>query len=368
MTSKASLFNKTIYKNTLSRFKWGSFLYFIILFFSTAFILLMQDASSLTLRFQNMRSFIQGTFILRSDYLIFPTLVALIVPTVTAVLTYGNVHSSKQGVFIHGLPATRKEIFVSELLASLTLMALPVLAMGVIFLIMSFTSFGTLISPESILIWVLYNLAVLFIMFSVASFSGFLTGHPAAHIGINVLLHLIPVLIALFIYLISEMYLYGFAQSNNFIANLMIEYNPVCYLFVKVTSNVRDILPIFSQADIYIYILGAVLLYFVSYLTYKARKIETCGDVAAFSWFKPVVKYTVSASAGICSVAILYAMESSDFIMFFVSAIISAIVYFIAEMLLSKTVKVFKKYKGFLGFVVVSTLVFSFCAYTTMFG
>lgn len=368
MTSKASLFNKTIYKNTLSRFKWGSFLYFIILFFSTAFIILMQDSTSLILRFQNMRNYIPGTLILRGDYLTFPMLVGLIVPTVTAVLVYGNVHSSKQGIFIHSLPVTRKEIFVSQLLASLTLMALPVLAIGIIFLIMSFTSFCVLISAKSILIWVLYNLAVLFIMFSVACFAGFLTGHPAAHIGINVLLHLIPVLVALFIYLISEMYLFGFAQSENFIANLLIEYNPVCYLFVKGTSNANEITSLFSQIDIYIYILGATVLYLISYFTYKARKIETCGDVAAFSWLKPILKYTVSAGAGVCSIAILYAMESSDFIMFFVSALISAIAYFVAEMLLLKTVKVFKKYKGYLGFVVVSAIILSFCAFTPIFG
>lgn len=368
MISKASLFNKTIYKNTLSRFKWGSFLYFIILFFSTAFLFLMQDSTSLILRFQNMRSYVPGTLILRSDYLIFPILLALIVPTITAVLAYGNVHSSKQSIFIHSLPATRKQIFVSVLLASLTLMALPVLGLGIIFLIMSLTSFGTLISVESILIWILYNLAVLFIMFSVACFAGFLTGHPAAHIGINVLIHLIPVLIALFIYLISGMYLFGFAESENFIASLLIVYNPVCFLFVKAASNVRDITSLFSQADIYIYLSGAVLLYLISFFTYKARKIETCGDVAAFSWLKPVLKYTVSASAGVCSVAILYAMETSNFIIFFVSAIISAIAYFIAEMLLLKTVKVFKNFKGYLGFVAVSALVFCFCAFTSMFG
>ncbi len=368
MTSKTSLFNKTIYKNTLSRFKWGSFLYLIILFFSTAFIILMQSPVSLISRYANMRNYISGMLILRSDYFIFPVLLSLIVPTVTAVLVYGNVHSAKQGIFIHGLPVTRKENFVSVLLAALTLMALPVLAMGIIFLIMSFTSFGALISLKSILIWVGYNLAVLFIMFSVACFAGFLTGHPAAHIGINALLHIIPLLVALFIYLISEMYLFGFVESENFIANLMVKYNPICYLFTQSTSSMSRIVEIFSNINIWLYIIGAVILYLISYFTYKARKIEACGDVSAFESFKPVLKYTVTSGVAVASVAILYSMEASTFIMFFVAAIISAIAYFIAEMLLLKTVKVFRRYKGFLGFVIISALVFSFCAFTSMFG
>ncbi len=368
MTSKTSLFNKTIYKNTLSRFKWGSFLYFIILFFSTAFIILMQSPVTLISRFASMRNYISGMLILRSDYFIFPVLLSLIVPTVTAVLVYGNVHSAKQGIFIHGLPVTRKENFVSVLLAALTLMALPVLAMGIIFLIMSFTSFGALISLKSILIWVGYNLAVLFIMFSVACFAGFLTGHPAAHIGINALLHVIPLLVALFIYLISEIYLFGFVESENFIANLMVKYNPICFLFTQTTSSMSRTVEIFSNINIWLYILGAVILYFISYFTYKARKIEACGDVSAFESFKPVLKYTVTSGVAVASVAILYSMEVSTFIMFFVAAVISAIAYFIAEMLLLKTVKVFKRYKGFLGFVVISALVFSFSAFTSMFG
>ena len=90
---KTSLFSKGIYKSNLARFKWGSFLYFIILFFSTSFIFLINDYGYMTDEAVN-RHMLSGGMILRDDYLIFPMLVASFVPTVTVFLAF-DMFSSK---------------------------------------------------------------------------------------------------------------------------------------------------------------------------------------------------------------------------------------------------------------------------------
>ena len=202
MTSRTSLFNMGIFKNTVKRFKWGSILYFIILFFSVPFLFLAEDFDRLLQRYSVDLQV--SPVLLRSDYIVIPVLLAIAVPTVVAVLIFNNVHSSRQGVFVHGLPATRGANYVSSVLAGLTLMALPVILNAGILMIMSFTSYGKIISSWSVVYWVALNLSILFIMFSASVFTAFLTGNAAAHIGINIFVHVIPMIIALVIFLVSS--------------------------------------------------------------------------------------------------------------------------------------------------------------------
>ena len=107
MTSKTSWFNFGIYKNTLHRFKWGSFLYFIILFFSVPFVLMTESPSEVYESF-SLRNYQVGGLILKNSFMVIPYLMAMIVPSIVALLIFLNVHSSKQGVFTHYIPVTRK--------------------------------------------------------------------------------------------------------------------------------------------------------------------------------------------------------------------------------------------------------------------
>jgi len=84
---KTSLFNKGIYKSQLSRFKWGSLLYFVLLFFTTSFILLIDDFSYIS-DYSFERYIKAGGLILDENYLIFPILFATAIPTVVSFLSF----------------------------------------------------------------------------------------------------------------------------------------------------------------------------------------------------------------------------------------------------------------------------------------
>ena len=162
MTSSKSLFNFGIFKNTLKRFKWGSFLYFIILFFSLPFIILVQEKSYLL----NSYRFVPETtpLILQSGFMVIPVLLAMIVPTIVATLCFNNVHSARQSNFIHSLPLARLENYISNILASLTLIIIPVLLNAIILLIMSLTGYQEIIASSSVVYWFFLNVAISFIM------------------------------------------------------------------------------------------------------------------------------------------------------------------------------------------------------------
>ncbi len=365
MTSSKSLFNFGIYKNTLQRFKWGSFLYFIILFFSLPFILLVQNKEYLLTTYDRVLE--KTPLILQNGFMVIPILLAMIVPTIVATLCFNNVHSAKQSNFVHALPVTRLENYISNVLAGLTLMVLPVLLNAGILLIMSLTGYQEIITSSSVVYWFFLNITISFIMLSVSAFSAFLTGHTAAHIAINLLIHTAPLIIALGIYLVSQIFLFGFSESDNFIANEIVANTPMVWLYSSALSF-KNYMNLFLKPQMWVFIGMAVAFYVLAFVLYKNRKIESCGDVAAFKIFRPILKYTATVFAAVLIFGMLSSSNLGAVPIFTVAAVVTAVVYFASEMLIKKTVKVFKSYKGYLGFAVFMAIFISIFAYTDIFG
>lgn len=365
MTLKTSWFDKGIYTNTLRRFKWGSLLYFVMLFFSVPFVILMSDYHRLYPYRYGPENQLINSIILEADYIILPFILAMAVPTVVAVLLHRYMHSSKQGIAVHALPVTRKANYISTQLAGLTLMAVPVLANTLILLVMSLAYYSFLFPAWTVLYWAAINLSVLIIMFSAATFTAFLTGNAAAHIAINAIFHAIPALISLVIYLVSDIFLYGFVESENFIAIKIVLNSPVVWLCQSVAELTRKWF--FNKPQIWIFLAVSAVLYILGYILYKKRKVENCGDVAAFKVFRPILKYGVTAIVAICSLGIM-AYSGNLFATVVVTAVCCSIAYFAVEMLMHKTLKVFDKYKGLIGFGIVTVGIICFCAFTNMFG
>ncbi len=367
MTSSRSFFSSAIFLNNLKRFKWGSLLYAIALFFAVPFVLLMEDVEYLTNRFlPETRNAVPA--LLSDSYIIIPMLLAIAVPTVAAVLIFNNVHSVKQSVFVHSLPVTRRENYISDVASGLFLMAIPVVVNALVLLIMSFTEYRVVMPPSSVIYWMFLNLSVLFIMFSVASATAFLTGNAAVHIGLNAFAHILPIIVALFIAVMSEEFLFGFMADTNFVANRIMTNTPIVWLFAGAINYRAFQTSVFTQLMFWVYIAVSLALYAVGYILYRARKIELSGDVCAFSLFRPIFKYMATAAVSIFAFAILCETNISPYFAYVEIAVAAAIVYFACEMLINKSFKVFGSYKGLLVFFGVSAVVLLFTANTSVFG
>ncbi len=366
MISKKSFFSRAIFLNNLKRFKWGSFLYGIFLFFTVPFVLLMQDMEYLTNRFLPETQ--KVPVILSDSYIIFPMLFAIAVPTVAAVLIFNNVHSARQSVFVHSLPVSRCENYASDIVSGFVLMAIPVVVNALVLLIMSFTDYRAVMPPSSVIYWMFLNLSVIFIMFSVATATAFLTGNAAVHIGLNAFAHILPMIVALFIAVMSEEFLYGFMTDTNFISNKIMTNTPIVWLFASAVNYRAFLTNMFAQGMFWVYIAVSLALYLVGYLLYRVRKIELSGDVCAFSIFRPIFKYMTTAAISIFVFAILSESNISPAFVYIEVAVAAAIVYFACEMLINKSFRVFKSYKGLLVFFAASAAVLLFVANTSVFG
>ena len=364
MTLKTSWFNAGVYKNALRRFKWGSVLYFVILFFSVPFMFMVGNYSYP----EYYSSFgVKPNMLIEDGFMVVPILTAYGVSVVVAVILYRYIHENKQSIAIHSMPVTRLGNYISNLFAGCTLMVVPVVINGIILLIMSLTGWKELFSCLHVIYWIGDNIEVLFIMFSISTFAAFLTGQWAAHIAITVLLHLLPIFGALGVAFFSNVFLYGYSDSQMSLSQLLIQNTPFVWLFP--TGNM-----LLGTDWIHLHINGivykimAVALYVATYCVYKFRKVEACGDVAAFKPVRHILKYGITALVMLAVSAVAYEAYLGLVTIIILNLVFGSIAYFATEMVLSKSLKVFGKYKGFLVFCVAASAFVCFFAFTNVFG
>ena len=361
MTAKISLFNKGIYKSTLRRYAWGSVLYFIILFMFTGMsIMLTVDKAD---RYTSWYMQYGKSLILNGEFLIIPLLLSIIVPTVAGLLIFRFIHSGKASVFVHSLPVKREANFISSVLAGLTLMAVPVLLNGIILMLISVCGYYDFFTLTDCVIWILYNFFSIFIMFSGVCFVSSITGNSFAMVVLNILFHTILLVISACTGVVAEMFLYGFPNDNSFINVVAENIFPARIMMLSDHITSGDIIPL----DIIIPVVVAAVFYVASVMLYKNRRIETAEDVAGFKCLNPVFKYLATLTGALVAFAAGYSFTEKNLSAFvLLVVIVSALTYFACEMLLKKTFRVWKCYKGYLvfaGFFVAVICVFAFSGF-----
>lgn len=354
MTTRKSFFNKGIYKSSLIRFKWGSVAYFIILFLTTCLPILMSSPRDF--------GFVKTPLILRGEYIGFPVAAAVAVPVVVSLLLFRFIHGKKQNVFIHSLPVTRTENYISSLLSGLTLMVLPVIANGAALMLISF-KYANLISIYDCVLWILINLVVLFIMFSFAALAAVITGNSFAVIPFYAAINLLLPGAVLAVVSLGRVFIHGFPQ-NGVMPERIIEYTPIFWVVENAVNPLKMDCKILSA-----YIALAVVIYIVSGILYVIRKNEKSGDTTAFKCLNPIIKYAVTLCAALIILAVLCSYENTSAAMFVIFVlIISAVGYFASEMVLKKSVRVFGSYKGFIGFCAAAVISVCVISFTNCFG
>ncbi len=370
MTSRESLFNKSIFKTTIRRFRLGSLLYFILLFLSVPVAFLTTGALRLEQRFLGSASPAfspERSVLLNTGYLVFPMLIAFVVPTVVALLVYNYVHSPRHAIFVHSAPVKRRANFISSGIAALVLMWVPIILNAIILMVMGLTAYKNVIGFTPVLIWMLINLFITFVMFSIASFSSFLTGNGFALIFINAIILFLPVLVALAVQVFFTTFLHGYL-SNSFITENIMKISPPVWITEKLNTSIHTY-AFFENIGFLYFLIGAIVFYLLGLLVCKKRKVELCGEVAAFKVMRPIIKYTICAIVFVLSFGIFYEGLGMSMPLFsVVGALLCLIFYFGLEMLIQKNMRVWNKWKGLVGFYIATAIILSFLAFTNVFG
>ncbi len=363
MTLKTSFFNKAVYKSTVKRCAWGSVLYAILLFLSSGFAVIL--ASDSYRGMETAEYYDVFPMILDGGYLAFPLLLSVVVPSVTALLCFRFLHSKKQATFIHSMPVSRRSNFVSTILAAFTLMLAPVLINALILIFQSLFGYGDYFSVSDCLVWLLYNAYPLFLMFSAAVLAASITGTGYAMAAINILIHTFLIIIVSNIGSVAQYFLYGYTGSNA-ITETLFENN-----FIAQAVNVSSRYDLGGEKflEMLLFSLTAVIIYFIAYVMYKHRKIESVGNVAGFNCLNAVFKYAACLIATLVGFVIFSSLVLTNTLAFVVIILIfSCISYAACEMLFKKTTKVLYAWRGYVVFAALFTAMILFFANTSFFG
>jgi ABC-2 type transport system permease protein len=341
-------------RENMRRFWAVSVLAFLVYFLSGVFPILMSYkdlapmASYIQMSLHNMQPFFMGAH--------------LLVPVITAVLLFRYLQNVSSVAVMHSLPFTRSKLFNSGFVSGLILVSLPVLLNGVILLLLSKPTYrqwgygeNLTISTENVfaraevLNWMGTSLLIVLVLFSVAVFTGIVTGNNLMHLLTSYFfIFLIPLLYAVFNFYFQE-FLYGFDLSGNWM-DICLSISP----YTGILSNGGY----FSAAEVIYYIGTILLMTVVSAFLYNKRKLERASDSLTFGFMKPIICYII-AFLGMTMLGFYFQVLGEGRLYMYAGFAAGTVIFFIiGQMIVTKSSRIFNRegLKSFLAYALIAVV------------
>lgn len=337
MRSGTSFFNGTVWKKTFLRFWpiWAADLVFWVLLLPaqglTALREQMEHGGRQFLSFAASVGGFGGDIALAF---------AVIFGLLAAMAVCSHLYSSRSANFMGALPIRREGLFVSHYTAGLSMLLLPNAAVFLLMVLIELLG-GALQWPP-LMFWLASLSGMEFFFYSFAVCIGMFTGHLLA----------LPIFYGIFNVLVWVLYFlwegtmtlfyYGYA-STTVLMEAARWLTPALKLTARVGYN--DFWD--SLGTVGIYALAGLALTVGALLLYRRRNLETAGDVVAVRAMRPVFQYGVAICSGLCFGLLTASITGMGTAGMMAAMVVWAIVgFFVARMLLDKTFRVFRRWKG----------------------
>jgi len=349
MPLKTSSFNCGIFKNNIKRFWLITFSYtFFMFLYVMSYINRLTERISRTTDYEVLSDL--GFLILYShDGMV---VFLGVFPLVAALAVFSYMHFQKNTAMIHSLPVTRSTLFVTNYLSGLFIAGVPLIFNSLILVV--FEIIAGIPNPSYAWIWFGINLVLTFLLYNFAVFVGMFTGHLAAQAIFFYIFNFLAPFLESVIKSILNDFLFGYVSytaSRTFEAWAPLYHLESFYREFRLDNG--------NIAVIAGYVIAAIVFLTAAYYLYRKRHMEVATDVISFSFIKPVFKYSVAfcSAALIGSIIVLILDLYRNLAAYIVSYLIGGFIgYFSAEMLMRKTFKVFKSYKGYIVFALILSL------------
>lgn len=389
MRSGTSFFNGTVFKKTVLRYwpLWGAYsVIWLVVLPLNGLMALQRGAAGMGRG--PLESFAIDTV---SDVAGgFGLALAVVFGALCAMAMFSHLYNARSANFFGGLPVRREALFLTHYLAGLAFLLAPNLAIFLLTLAVELA--GGHVCWVSLGFWLAVLCGECFFFYSLAVFCAMFTGSilsmPAFYIIVNALAAGIYGLLAL----VFRGFYYGFAGFPAGVSELAEWLTPVARLRHMVgmqSTYTMASMPLLPQRDLdfvagtggiwvsdnrYVnvyglgtvgaYALAALALAVGAFFLYRARRLESAGDVVSVKAMRPVFLYgmafCVGLSFGMATVLFTGGGEISLMAAILVWGLIG---YFLARMLLEKSFRVFHRWKGALAVAVVFVALFCVVGY-----
>ncbi|MEC1719505.1 DUF6449 domain-containing protein [Schinkia azotoformans] len=340
MQSKVSWFKRGIVTQDLRNVGWIGIIYQIALLFAVPLqIFMMYQAEHLPDNYDNghyLFSILDGLQVL----LMFS------VPVILSIILFRYLQVKVPADFIHSLPIKRTTLFHHHALIGISLLVVPVVITAIFIAI----AHGTLglegyFSALDITKWAGLTIVMNVFVFALTTLIGAVTGISAVSIVLAYIFLVFPAGIMILLYHNLKYFIYGFAYDYYFDQN--IEFLTPIAQMIEIGHRSM------TAKAVLIYIALSVIFYLLGIFAYKKRQIEGATQAIAFRYLKPIFKYGVTFCFMLLSGMYFGETQQGEMGWILFGYIFGSVFgYIVAEMVLQKTWRIFRKMKGYLVYAV----------------
>lgn len=361
MRSGTSFFNSTLYRKTMLRF-WPLWVaYGLMWLYLVPFNLLnnyfsMRGAQTSSVELANRLVEYARDI---PNTLQFGVFVACGYGVLCAMAVFGYLYNNRSACMMHALPLRRETLFGTQYLAGLSFALLPNLVVAGITLAVELPLVAQKCWGTSLGIWLLVQSGVCLFFFSFASFCAMFTGHILALPAFYGILNMLAYVLNMLINIVLSDFFFGFSMHSgrgSALAQILtpiwplteaVEWDPVQETVNGMTAATGEWY-LLSPGTVAAYAAAGVVLAVLALLVYRKRQVESAGDVVSVRLVRPVFLYGVAFCSGLC-----FGVYTTAFfgwrnrLSLAVCVVVWAVVgYFVAQMLLCKSFRVLKYWKG----------------------
>lgn len=378
MRSKISCFNATVFRKNLSRFWPISAVYALI--WVLIFPLPLANQLFSPYSYMGKTSLDVTNYILRL-LANFSPLLCFVFGVIAAMAVFSYLFTARGADFMHALPIRRETLFMTNCLSGLCFFLLPHLLVFVIALLVQVRAGA--VAMEPLLLWLGGTTGLSLFFFGFAVFCAMFTGSlPALPVFYGILNFLVPG-VEMLIRGVLQSFLFGYAMSDSGL--LTLPFAPLAELLQRVQVHAvtsggagaasYQVIGYTLENGRYLvfYAAAGAVFLLLALMLYRRRRSECAGDLVAIRVMRPVFKYGVAFCSALALGQLFYsaftASLSSDadaslWTLLLCMLVLGFVGYFAAEMLLKKTLHVFRS--GWRGFAIFTAALVLFVAGTEL--
>ncbi|MFV8827805.1 DUF6449 domain-containing protein [Alkalihalobacterium sp. APHAB7] len=347
MLSKTLSFNRGIFIQDLRSVGWVGIAYFICLLFALPLQLLMAYT-----RDGHEHPFftrpITSLFEVSIEFQIF---LMFLMPVLLSIFIFRYIQVKASSDFVHSLPVKRESLYNQHVLLGIVILFVPIFLTGLIAWILgNVLPAGELLSFSSVFSWMGVSLLFSVFVFLAGVFVAMLTGMSVLHGALIYIMLIFPTGITVLFLMNLEFFLFGFAGEYYLMQNI-----ERILPFVRIVEVIHTPL---TGLEIIAYLLFITFFYVTALFVYKNRSVESATQAIAFRSLRPIFKYGVTVCSMLVGGLYFGAMQHQQIGWIIFGYIAGSIIgYFIAEMILEKSWRVFAKWKGYAIYTVAIILV-----------
>jgi ABC-2 type transport system permease protein len=339
MPSKMSLFNKEMILQIGRSAGWISIVYTLGLLFTLPIKMLMMYSDSES--DSNLVDYRKVTSLFQYDFTIQMGLIA-VVPVLMALFLFRFLQVKQATDLMHSLPVKRERIFHYYVITGMMFLIVPVAIISLlILLIHSSLDLSSIFSIKDLLYWAGTTIVINLLLFTASVFVAMMTGISAVQAVLSYVFLFFPIGMMLLLFYNLKILLYGF-PSDYFLNRNIEKMSPITYAAVLDGKS-------FHWNDAIVYILLTIIFYILALFFYKKRNLEAASEAIAFPKLRLIFKYGATFCTMLLGGAYFSDVPYTSFGWTLFGYAIGAVFgYYLAEMVLQKTWRVFAKVKGLL--------------------